>query len=254
VDAARFGGKTPDEWTETYDQRYVKRDDPGAAGEYRRYFKQLDKKLGDGSIEPAVIVHNLCRFPITEAYELDNIFHPDAVKKAGLKPEDLPPDWKTMKFLVYYATRRDPVAEMLRTESTDWFYWGDTLSFWLEQFGVQPARSQALDDLLNDFWGGMFNPGLEQDSFKGETFGHSIYVQRWIDTEKTVDDLVKGGQWDDLRVAVRPLLLSPGLNSSMVFQDKTPPKFADLNVIHLSQNAVEIRVPQPYDLMVLLRT
>jgi hypothetical protein len=66
-----------------------------------------------------------------------------------------------------------------------------------------------------------------------------------------VDDLVKGGQRDDLRGAVPR---SPGLNSSMVFQDKTPPKFADLNVIHLSQNAVEIRVPKPYDLMVLLRT
>jgi hypothetical protein len=57
-----------------------------------------------------------------------------------------------------------------------------------------------------------------------------------------VGDLVKGGQWDDLYVAVRPQLISPS------------PDPAAVGVYHISQNAVEIRVPEEMDLMVLLRT
>jgi hypothetical protein len=41
VDAPKFGGKTPDDWTDDLDKRYIRRDDPQAAGQYRRYFKQL---------------------------------------------------------------------------------------------------------------------------------------------------------------------------------------------------------------------
>jgi len=139
-----------------------------------------------------------------------------------------------VKFLVYYGTKRDPMAELLRTESSDWFYWGDSLSFWLDQVGVKPALTQSFDDLLNDFWGAMFDPGLEQDEFKNESYGHTSYVQRWIDDDKTVGDLVKGGQWEDIRIALRPKLTQ------------------EAAVFHVSQNAVEIRVPRAMDLMVLL--
>ena len=231
VDAVKFGGKTPDEWQAALDERYVRHDDPQTSGAERRYFKQVDKVLADGSLEPAVIEHNMGHYPLVQVYELQQLFAVEPTTPAGQEP---PFQWDKVKFLVYYGTKRDPMAELLRTESSDWFYWGDSLSVWLDQVEVTPALSQNFDDLLNDFWGKMFDPGLEQDEFKSESFGHTPYVQRWIDDDKTVGDLVKGGQWEDIRVAVRPKLTQ------------------EAAVFHVGQNAVEIRVPRSMDLMVLL--
>ena len=140
----------------------------------------------------------------------------------------------------------DPVAELLRTESSDWFYWGDPLTYWLERFDVKPEKTQAFEDLLNDFWGQMFNPGLEQDQFKGESFGYSKHIEKWLD--KSVGDLMMGKQWKDLRVAIRPQLISPSLGPFAAGATD------QIRVFHLSQSAVEIQVSNTMDLMVLLRT
>lgn len=261
VDAARFGGKTPEEWIDELDERYIRRDDLQTVGAYRRYFKQVDKELAGGIIEPAVIEHNLRRFPIVEVCELAQLFSEDPL--AG---EDDPLfDWQRIKFLVYYAGRRDPVAEWLRTESVDWYYWGDPLGLWLDQFGVQSAPTQAFDDLLNDMWGHMFDPGLEQDAFERDSYGHTPYLQRWIDEDRSVEELIKGGQWDDLYIALRPQLLSPRPAPSVTLSPALleerglgvgdiSPLLGSVEVFHVSQDVVEIRVPKPMDLMVLLRT
>lgn len=237
--AKKFGGLDPSELEARQDKRYVMRDDYIAAGEYRRYFKQADKVLGGGGIEPAVIKHRLHRYPIVEVYKLAQLF---AVEPLATKEK--PFVWQTVRFLVYYASKIDPVAELLRTESSDWFYWGDPLSYWLDRFGVKPEKTQVFEDLLNDFWGQMFNPGLEQDEFKGESFGYSKHVEKWLD--KPVGDLMMGKQWEDLRVAVRPQLISPSLNLTAGAADQ-------ILVFHLSQNEIEIQVSSPMDLMVLLR-
>ena len=43
VDAPKFGGKAPDGWKADLDERYIRRDEPQAPGQYRRHFKQVDK-------------------------------------------------------------------------------------------------------------------------------------------------------------------------------------------------------------------
>ncbi|MGD2076748.1 MAG: hypothetical protein PVH18_00045 [Chloroflexota bacterium] len=250
VDAARFGGQTPEERTEDNDKRYVKRSDATAVGEYRRYFKQLDKEIVVGNeriIEPSVIEHNLCRYPLVQVYELAQLF--------DRAPEgEHPFVWNEVKFLVYYASKRDPVAELLQTESSDWYYWGDRLPFILDQFDVQPARSQAFDDLLNDLWGAMFNPGLEQDQFKRDSYGHTSYVDKWIQDDKTVGELLDEGRYEDLRVAIRPQQLSAGMIPSKTENGINWWNDDELDVFHLSENTIEIRVHRAIDLMVLLRT
>jgi hypothetical protein len=253
VDAPKFGGKTPDDWTDDLDKRYIKRDEPQAGGQYRRYFKQIDREVAGPEntrmFEPAVIEHKLCRYPLVEVYELRPLFNESP---PGITDAEPLFDWQQIKFLMYYASRRDRIAELLRTESSDWFYWGDPVSVWLDQFNVRPKPTQKLDDLLNDFWGNMFNPGLEQDSFKGESYGHTPYLQNWINQDKSVNDLVKGGQWEDLRVAIRPQLHSPGMMVSR--NNDNLPVQAEVQVFHTSMNVVEIRVTRAMDLMVLIRT
>lgn len=258
VDAKRFGGQTPDEWTENLDKRYVRRDDPGAAGQYRRYFKQLNRQVvppGGGLpvIEPCVIEHNLCRFPLVDLYELQPLFR----RRPDNEFPEAAAGMQNVKFLIYYASKRDPVAELLFTESRDRFYYGDDLTLLLQQFQLTPALTQKFDDLVNDLFGKMFDPGDEQDQFNRENYAVSPYVQAWIDRDQTVGDLMKGGQWTDLRLAIRPAMipaLAQPMRRNVDEGGNAEPEITYAQVFHLSQNAVEIRVPAATDLMVILRT
>ncbi|HWQ15749.1 MAG TPA: hypothetical protein VNL77_23310 [Roseiflexaceae bacterium] len=252
VDAPKFGGKTPDEWTDELDQRYIRRDDPGAMGEYRRYFKQLNRQVIDERtnqqiFEPCVIEHKLCRYPLVEVYELLPVFAhvPQTDGRGGV-----PAGYENVKFLIYYASKRDPMADLLTTESSDRYYWGDDFKLLLSQFDLKPALTQKLDDVVNDIFGKMFDPGLGQDQFDRDTYNVSEYVQkRMIDTDQTVGDLMKGGQWNDLRVAIRPVQI-PALSTFPT--GANAPR--TVQVFHISQNEVEIRVPTATDIMVILRT
>jgi hypothetical protein len=253
VDAPKFGGKTPDEWTDELDQRYIRRDDPGAMGEYRRYFKQLnrqviDERTGQQVFEPCVIEHKLCRYPLVEVHELLPVFA--HVPPSNDNRPGAPAGFENVKFLIYYASKRDPMAELLTTESSDTYHWGDDFKLLLSQFNLKPALTQKLDDLVNDIFGKMFDPGQGQDHFDRDTYSVSEYVQqRMIDRDQTVGDLIKGGQWNDLRVAIRPVQI-PALAAFPADADS----LRAVQVFHISQNEVEIRVPQATDIMVILRT
>jgi len=242
VDAEKFGDNTPEEWTKEFDDRYVQHAELEAGwGEYRRYFKQIDLELAGGSFEPAIIKHNLHRYPVVNIFEL-----------AKIEYETTSGDTPAVKFLVYYAGHRDPVAENLMTRGEDDVHWGDPFDLFLEQFGMSPNPTQLFDDVLNDLWGHMFDPGLGQDHFKRESYGHSTYIQTEIlDKDKTVEKLAGSGVWDDLRMAIRPQMIPVG--PPLVANTDTS-SYHTVQVFHLSQDILEIRVPSAMDLMILLRT
>ncbi len=62
VDAAKFGGKSPDEWSEQFAPKV--HDHEGQAV-YRRYIKQFTTELNKVFLE-----HKLGRFPLVDVYEL----------------------------------------------------------------------------------------------------------------------------------------------------------------------------------------
>jgi hypothetical protein len=244
VDASKFGGKTPEEWVKMNDGRYVQRSElKGGWGEYRRYFKQLLRPADKP--EPAVIEHNLRRYPVVSVFELKRLLPDDNDVK--LLSDDTS---KEARFVVYYAGRRDPIAERFQTHSADTTYWGDNIELILEQFGLSVTPTQIFDDVLNDLWGKMFDPGLDQDNFRRDTYGHSRYIQTELLTRgRTVQELKSGGIWDDLRVAMRPQMIPTGVGLAEANREANR-----VDVVHLSQNAVSIEVLKPIDLMVLLRS
>jgi hypothetical protein len=249
VDAKTFGGKTPDSWKDDLDKRYIKRDEPQNVGRYKRYFRQVDQNTTNPPTvwEPVVIEHKLCRFPIVEVCELSALFTTQPTGRGLGNPADWPFDWEKAKFLVFYSSSRDPIAEILSTEAGERIYWGDTLVFILDQLGIKPTPTQKLDDVFNDMWGKLFKTDDEDTEFHSSAYGHTPYVHKWIDPgDKSVDDLIKGGQWEDLRVAIRPMLLPTGTDGN------------SLRVAHISQNAVEVRIADGpntgTDLMILLRS
>lgn len=247
VDAARFGGKLPEEWTKYYDGRYVLKSElKEGLGLYRRYFKTLDRP----GLEPATINHDLGRFPIVEVSELLPL------DRGGLTNDEVESNTlaSNYRFLVYYATATDRASSKLVTRSNDKVFWGDPLPFIMEQFGKTPTDKQRFSDILNDLWGAMFDPGDDQDRFDNIKFGFSRYVEEHIIHDRlTYADLRENGMWEDLRVAMRPRLVSPlGGELQRVGDDFALP--LPVNVYHINQHILEIEVSRAADLMVVLRT
>jgi hypothetical protein len=246
VDADTFGGKTPDEWDQKYDQRYVQRAElPSGWGQYKRYFKQLNSNL------PAIIKHNLHRYPLVNIFELAKLEHKKEDNTSVIVTDV---DGNEVKFLVYYAGHRDPVAENLMTRGADNVHWGDPLTLIMEQFGMAATPTQLFDDVLNDLWGKMFDPGLDQDHFSRASYGHSKYIQKQVlDKNRTVEDLRSAGMWEDLRMAMRPRAIPVGTRVLSNGESISPA----VQTLHLSQDMLEIQIPSvlgSMDLMVLLRT
>lgn len=253
VDADTFGGQTPDEWKTFYDERYVlKADLEGSLGYYRRYFKQL--ALPSDSPLPSLIEHNLGRYPVVSLFELAEL-------RGGEEPDSnelvISAEGERVKFLVYYAGHRDPDAAKLMTRAgTDAVHWGDPLQDILDQFGLQVSDSQYFDDVLNDLWGKIFDPGLEQDHFRRNSYGHTEYVQsQLLGNSRTVKELKDGGIWSDLRLATRPQMIPTQVEFSTSARDGDDNgQINRVQIFHLSQNMLEIRADSNIDLMVILRT
>ncbi len=246
VDASTFGGKKPEEWTRYYDERYVRRAELKSGwGEYRRYFKQIDRKIEGGPWEPALIKHKLHRYPLVNVFELCSL---------PVTAEEVSDDTKFnhVRFLVYYAGHRDQAAKLLTTKGEDVIHWGDPLDLVLEQLGLDTEPEQEFDDVLNDMWGRMFDPGLEQDHFNPEFYGHSRYIQEEIlKKDRTVEQLKDAGIWRDLRMAIRPQLIPVGGPCNAITADRVQPR---VRVYDLSQDVISIEVTEAMELMVLLRT
>ncbi len=247
VDAAKFGGETPEEWTKKYDARYVRPADLAAGlGSYRRYFKSLNRELRDGKFEPGLIEHKMGRYPVVTVAEL----MPLSVLELADVPGDVTP--ADLRFLVYYANARDRASTRLQTRGNDVAYWGDPITLLLEQFHLEINDTQLFDDVLNDLWEAMFNPGDDQDHFEFAKYGVSAYVQaQIIDRSLSVEQLKRNGQWGDLQVAVRPRVLAVGQNEPAAAAGDQP---AHVDVFHITQDMLEIQVTRATDLMVVLRS
>ena len=201
-----------------------------------------------------MIQHNLGRYPVVNLFELSQL---EGGEDPGSTTVVNDFDGNPVKFLVYYAGHRDPAAVNLMTRTgTDAIHWGDPLQLILDQFGLQVTDTQLFDDVLNDLWGKIFDPGMEQDHFRRSSYGHSTYIQeQLLGNNRTVKQLKDGGMWEDLRMAIRPQMIP----TDVTFP--TPVPGTDdgqtqnrVRVFHLSQNLLEIQADNSIDLMIVLRT
>ncbi len=249
-DADKFGGKTPDKWKEDLDERYVQHSELKSGwGEYRRYFKQLEDLT-----RPAIIEHNLHRYPLVNIFELQafDMLDPskDIAEKASIE---------RMKFFLYYEGHTDPAAGKLK--SGNYKHSGDSLDLIMAQFGMSKDDGQLFEDLMNDLWGKMFDTENEQDHFEIESCGYSKWIEESIIAHQmNVRNVVHKKLWDNLRIAIRPRMMLVGSYEKAETQPVGGKPRVDL--VHISQDAFEIKVPgpiiepteEPLDLMVLLRT
>ncbi|HEY9640726.1 MAG TPA: hypothetical protein V6C57_09590, partial [Coleofasciculaceae cyanobacterium] len=150
----------------------------------------------------------------------------------------------------------------LRVEGEDVVYYGDSLPLLMEQFKLTVTPDQLFVDVLNDLWDKMFDPGLAQDNFRPGSYGNSQYIQEEvIGKDKTVQQLDRGGIWDNLRVAIRPRMISAFFDEAGQYGGTGTSR---VQVAHLSQDILEIRKSPTsanreggqdgIDLMILLRS
>jgi hypothetical protein len=255
-DADKFANKTPDKWKEELDERYVQHSELRSGwGEYRRYFKQLEDLT-----RPAIIEHNLHRYPLVNIYELQSFVDllVEIEKDVSTDSRD---NLQNIKFFLYYEGHIDPAAGKLK--SGNYKHSGDSLEILMTQFGMSKEDGgQLFYDLLNDLWGKMFDTENEQDHFEIESCGFSKWIQdNIIDHQMSVGNVIHKRLWDNLRIAIRPQMMPIGayaINSGEVI-DKRLTEKTKVDVVHVSQDALEIHVTpltegRPLDLMVLLRT
>lgn len=248
VDAASFAGKTPEEWQSKFDERYVlKTTLEGNLGQYKRFYRHRPPKRRD---EPLIIEHNMGRYPLIQVFELNQVF--DGGGKSN---------YVGKKFMVYYASSQDPFVKGVMFRGNDVYYLGATLQSILDEIKVRVTDTQLFDDVLNDMWGGLFQPGGSDNFFGLDKHGHSNYIStRVIDARMTVKDLKNAGQWDDLRLAIRPKLLDIG---EPILGDASVNR---VTVTHITENIVSLDFPFPMaptghelvqditDIMIIART
>jgi len=254
-DADKFGGKTPDKWNEELDGRYVQHSELKSGwGEYRRYFKQLDDLS-----KPAIIEHNLHRYPLVNVFELQAL---NAMVDSVVESPD---SSSQVNFFLYYEGHIDLAAGKLK--SGNYKHTGDSLDRIMAQVGMSKDDDQLFEDFLNDLWGKMFDTGNEEDHFEIESCAWSKWIQEKIITPgKTVGQIFnKDKTWDNLRIAIRPQMIPVGHDITqprVIKKTEVPltkneielPTTYRVDVCHISQDALEIDVSKPMALMILLRT
>ncbi len=72
----------------------------------------------------------------------------------------------------------------------------------LDRYKVQYDDDTSLDDLLTDFWTAFL--ASPNDGFDETQYGHSPWFERCCSDERTVKDLKRSGEWDDLWLKMVP--------------------------------------------------
>jgi hypothetical protein len=238
VDAVKFGGKTPDEWAEQFAPRIH---DHEGQSVYRRYIKEFTQE-----VNKAFLMHKLGRFPIVDVYQLLNV--------VNVNPDNLPANEKgrytDCKLLLYTSHTDIDRLNLMVSVYRDRVPLGLPFEQILGELEVQYDGNTSIADVVNDMWNAFrLDPN---DEIKHCT---TPWIDDCCERERTVDDLKRSGEWDDIYLAFAPVkCASCGQFAS---PDNNPLRFnvdiAQVNYDTLLIDAPNLVQNQVLDLMFLLR-
>jgi hypothetical protein len=186
VDAVRFGGDTPEEWSGTFAPRQHNHEGQSV---YRRYFKRFDEIS-----QEAFLQHDLGRYPLVDVYELRPVVGPRP--RAAQASQAL----LSAKLLFYYGHVDADEYDLRLRIGSERRPLG--VPFWqaLAEAGVEYEDDDTIEDVLNDLW-----TELARDP--GDEIDHA--TTPWVDqncgNRRTVRQLKDADQWRDLRLGIRPV-------------------------------------------------
>jgi hypothetical protein len=246
-DAGEFAGRSPDEWKEELDDRYApKVHDHVGVTVWRRYIKRFTP-----DVDEALLVHELGRFPIVDAYRL----HP--VATAG--------DERFAKCKVlFFASHADADDLGLRVRVyRERALRGIVFEKLAAEVGLEYTDDSSIADVVDDFWTQfMLDPNDEIDHCQ------TPWIDSCCEQNRTVGELKRAGDWDDLYIALNPRKCALGAELNATEADGTLqvlPPACRVEVAHVNYDTLYVAAsevnwpaeengdPLPLDLMLLLR-
>lgn len=211
-DADKLGGKTPEELAKEIIARALG-EIPRRTG-YRRVFTRLP--IGrPGDMEYTEIKHDLKAFPVLNVLQLDPF---QVICRADTESS---PAW--VHFYLYHTSEKRigrPQAVTIQESRGPVF----RLPFFatLAELGVEYQEDDSLADLVNEFWKKLFS--APSDEFDESHHCHSPWWQRCCSDDRTVADIRRAGDENDLWLKLKPRMtinyprsqISPALVEAVV--------------------------------------
>jgi hypothetical protein len=229
--ADEFAGMSEKELTDKLDQRYAPRvHDHEGQSAYRRYIKEFTT---DPGLDSVLLKHELGRFPLVDTYEL-----------LAVAPQD--GGTGDCKLLFYYGhADAERLGLWIRT-GRERVPLGLPFEQVLTELGIEYEDDDTIEDVLNDLWNGFMKD--PNDEIKHCT---TEWVDECCGERRTVADLKRADQWNDLYLALRPRKCGKGADDDVVqveiAQVNYDTIFVTIDAAYLSENS-------PLDLMFLLRS
>jgi hypothetical protein len=206
---------------------------PGRTG-YMRVFCNLE--YAPPQLKAKLIPHGLMAYPVTDVYQL-NYFK--AVCAKNDKPEDATAEW--LLFYLYHADERrlrippnnDPID--IETDPKFRVLWKTLIDQFVEQKLMEYNDDRTIDDLEVDFWEAMFKP--PNDSFDPDAYCHSPWFEKCCGEKRTVGDLKKHGDFDDIYLKMQPVKT---INFPDPVTQTSVPAPMNVEVGHLDLNTVAL--------------
>lgn len=157
---------------------------------YRKLFKVLEFD------ERNLIEHELKLCPLVDLYELKSF--------EVICAHDDDKHRERVRFFLYHTSEKKLRHEdvTVEIEATGEPPFSIPLAELLDYLNVEYTDESSLGDLETEFWKAMFAP--PNDAFDPADYCHSPWFERCCREERTVGSLKAKGDWDDLKLKMRP--------------------------------------------------
>ena len=214
-----------------------------------RAFAQLPKRTGYMQIlcnlefttagVDKLIQHGLKAYPLVDLYELEYFLVVCAKDDA---PADAQAEW--VLFYLYHADERrlripnQTGAVDIETDPKFRILWKNLLDQFQEQKLLDYTDDTTLDDLEVDFWRALFK-SPPNDEFDPDTYCHSPWFEKCCGEKRTVGDLKRHGDFDDIYLKMMPRKKT---DVSLKIGGSTPPEPANVQVSQLDLDTIALRL------------
>ena len=224
-DADEFDGKTAKEWTDELDQRYAqKAHDHEGQSVWRRYIKQFTPQVNEALLE-----HKLGRFPIVDTYELLTVGTIGNTQ---------------CKILLFNGHADTDALDLRVTVYRDRALRGIPFEHFAAEVGLEYTDDSSIADVIDDFWTAFMNdPNDEIEHCQ------TSWIDDCCEKNRTVGELKKSGDWDDLYIALNPHKCALDANSPC----RVEASHVNYETLYLKADFASTDSNQPLDLMLLLR-
>jgi len=237
--ASKLENKTSDELAQEIIKRALQ--EIAAHTGYLMLFRRLKK--GDEKI----VKHNLRNAPLVDVYQLE--YFPVVCSKDEEKEDE----W--VNFYLYHTSEKriknpkvndksGPATIEIEPANAPAVF-KVALKEMLDRFHVKYSDDSSLGDLIVEFWKALFKD--PNDEFDEDQYCHSPWFDKCCGDERTVGDLKKKGEWDDIWFKMIPRktinFLTPQAGKSPA-ANSTPdqPAPTQVQVVHFDFDSTGIKL------------